>query len=198
MWPNKYFLKKRKSVSKISARTVRCLIISIKICLLHNPHDKWDCPPTPLRLPFRTHLHIYLTFAYKYITSIVSDISARALKPLKRFSELTSFLLGSQKERWGNIRLETEQPRVLLWAFPSCRAEVLRALMPDDLRWSWWNNSRHKVYNKCNALESSPNQPLNSLVRGGGKIIFHETSSRCQKVSEVSSFTILMMGRFQL
>ena len=31
--------------------------------------------------------------------------------------------------------------------------------MPDDLRWSWCNNNRNKVCNKCNALESSQNPP---------------------------------------
>ena len=30
-------------------------------------------------------------------------------------------------------------------------------LMPDDMRWSWFNNNRNKMHNKCNALESSPN-----------------------------------------
>ena len=30
-------------------------------------------------------------------------------------------------------------------------------LMPDDMRWSWHNNSRNKVHNKCNAFESSQN-----------------------------------------
>ena len=25
----------------------------------------------------------------------------------------------------------------------------LRDLMPDDLRWSWYNNNRNKVHNKC-------------------------------------------------
>ena len=41
------------------------------------------------------------------------------------------------------------------------KAEVsnLWDLMPHDLRWSWCNNSRHKVHNKCNELESSPNHP---------------------------------------
>ena len=33
-------------------------------------------------------------------------------------------------------------------------------LMPDDLRWSWCNNNRNKVHNKCNTFESSPNHPL--------------------------------------
>ena len=32
----------------------------------------------------------------------------------------------------------------------------LQDLMTDDLRWSWSNNNRNKVQNKCNALESSP------------------------------------------
>ena len=31
--------------------------------------------------------------------------------------------------------------------------------MSDDLRWSWCNNDRSKVYNKCNVLESSQNLP---------------------------------------
>ena len=33
-------------------------------------------------------------------------------------------------------------------------------LMPDDLRWIWYNTNRNKVHNKCNALESSWNHPL--------------------------------------
>ena len=46
----------------------------------------------------------------------------------------------------------------------SSRAGVpnLQDLMPDDLRWSWCNNNRNKVQNKCNVLESSGNYP--SLV----------------------------------
>ena len=48
----------------------------------------------------------------------------------------------------------------------------LRDLMPDDLRWSWCNNNRNKVHNKCNVLESSPSHPP-SLVCG--KVIFYET-----------------------
>ena len=37
--------------------------------------------------------------------------------------------------------------------------------MPDDLRWSWCNNSRNTVHNKWNALESARNHPL-TPVRG--------------------------------
>ena len=33
----------------------------------------------------------------------------------------------------------------------------LQDLMPDDLRWSWYNNNRNKVHNKCNFLESLRN-----------------------------------------
>ena len=33
-------------------------------------------------------------------------------------------------------------------------------LMPDDLRWSCYNNHKNKVHNKCNVLESSRNFPL--------------------------------------
>ena len=32
--------------------------------------------------------------------------------------------------------------------------------MPDDLRWSWCNNNRNKLHNKCNTLESSQSHPL--------------------------------------
>ena len=42
-------------------------------------------------------------------------------------------------------------------------------LMPNELRWSWCNNNRNKVYNKCNALESSwnhtfPTRPWNNYL----------------------------------
>ena len=35
----------------------------------------------------------------------------------------------------------------------------LQDLMLDDLRWSWRNNNRNKVHNKCNVLELSRNPP---------------------------------------
>ena len=52
-------------------------------------------------------------------------------------------------------------------------------LMPDDLRWSWCNNNRNKVHNKCKVLESSWNI---SPIPNCGKIVFQETSSWCKKV----------------
>ena len=33
-------------------------------------------------------------------------------------------------------------------------------LMPDDLRWSWYNNNSNKVHNKCNTLKSYWNHLL--------------------------------------
>ena len=33
----------------------------------------------------------------------------------------------------------------------------LRALMPDNLKWSWCNNNRNRVHNKWNVLKSSWN-----------------------------------------
>ena len=42
--------------------------------------------------------------------------------------------------------------------------------MSEDLRWSWYNNSRKKVHNKCNALESSPNHSPH--IPGRGKLSF--------------------------
>ena len=38
-------------------------------------------------------------------------------------------------------------------------APNLQDLMPDDLRWSWCNNNRNIVRNKCNAFEPSWNHP---------------------------------------
>ena len=38
-------------------------------------------------------------------------------------------------------------------------APNLQDLMPDDLQWSWYNNNRNKVNNKCNVIESSQNHP---------------------------------------
>ena len=40
----------------------------------------------------------------------------------------------------------------------------LRDRMPVDLRWSWCNNNRNKVHNRCNVLESSKNHPLPQSV----------------------------------
>ena len=60
---------------------------------------------------------------------------------------------------------------------PKARVPNLQDLMPSDLRWSWCND-RNKVHNKCNALESSENHPLNLVC---GEIAFRETSPWCQK-----------------
>ena len=49
----------------------------------------------------------------------------------------------------------------------------LQARMPDGLRWSWCNDDRNKVNNKCNELESSP-KPC-------AKVVFHETGPWCRK-----------------
>ena len=54
----------------------------------------------------------------------------------------------------------------------------LQDLISDDLRYTWCNNNRNKMHNKCNVLESSPNQPPTTIC---GQIVFHETSHWCQK-----------------
>ena len=54
-------------------------------------------------------------------------------------------------------------------------------LLPDDLRWSWYNKDRNKVPNKWNVLESFQNlppAPTATLVQG--KIVYHETGAWCQ------------------
>ena len=47
----------------------------------------------------------------------------------------------------------------------------IQDLMPDDVRWSWCNNNRNKVHNKCKALESPWNHPP-TLVHG--KMVSYE------------------------
>ena len=32
-------------------------------------------------------------------------------------------------------------------------------IMSNDLRWSWYDDNRNKVHNRCNVLDSSPNSP---------------------------------------
>ena len=51
-------------------------------------------------------------------------------------------------------------------------------LMPDDLRWRWYNSNRNKMHNMYNVLESSWNHPSTLVC---GKLVFHETDPRCQK-----------------
>ena len=65
-----------------------------------------------------------------------------------------------------------EFPRQEHWSrlpFPTLSRLGLWDLMPNELRWSWCNNNRNKVYNKCNALESSwnhtfPTRPWNNYL----------------------------------
>ena len=69
----------------------------------------------------------------------------------------------------------------LMW-FSNTGAPSVQDLMPDDLGWSWWNNNRYKVHDKCYVLESSRNHPPPSFLPPvRGKIVFHEIIPRCQK-----------------
>ena len=61
---------------------------------------------------------------------------------------------------------------------PSAGVPNFLNLMSNDLRWSWDNNTRNKVHNKCSVLQSlwnyhPPSTPQKSVV--------HETSPWCQK-----------------
>ena len=61
---------------------------------------------------------------------------------------------------WRHPSPWTQAPLCTLGSYPTCSLKAgvfnLQDLMSDDLRWSWCNNNRNKVHNKCNALESSP------------------------------------------
>ena len=64
----------------------------------------------------------------------------------------------------------------------------LWGLMPDDLKWSWYNNNRNKAHNKCNALESSGGgEKPSPYPLALGKIVFHEIGPWCQKVRDCCS-----------
>ena len=70
--------------------------------------------------------------------------------------------------------------------------------MPVDLRWSWCNNNRNKVPNKCNVFESSPNHPHSPIY---GKIVFHKIAPWCQKgwgplLEEPQFWFLLSQSRF--
>ena len=54
--------------------------------------------------------------------------------------------------------------------------------MPDDLRWSQYNNNRNKVHNKCNALESSWNHPLPHLPQSMEKLSSMEPVPEAKKL----------------
>jgi len=54
------------------------------------------------------------------------------------------------------------------------------------MRWSWCNNNRNKVHNKCNGIESSPNHPSTPIC---GNIVFHVTGPWCQNVGNRCGLT---------
>ena len=62
---------------------------------------------------------------------------------------------------WGERALERDHRFEVLChptgALCPTRVPGLRDLTPDDLRWSWCNNNRSKVHDKCNVLESLEN-----------------------------------------
>lgn len=80
--------------------------------------------------------------------------------------------------------------------YPRQEIKQLWDLTPDDLRWSWCNNNRNKLHNKCNVLESSRNHPSLSLLHRPhptpplppapihGKIVFHGTGSWFKMVGD--------------
>ena len=65
-------------------------------------------------------------------------------------------------------------------------------LVLDGLRWSWCNNNRNKVHNKCNVLESSWNHPLTPIH---ANIVFHKTGPWFQKVRD-RSLMLPLLGLF--
>ena len=70
--------------------------------------------------------------------------------------------------------------------FSNLGVSNLQDLMPDDLRWSWCNNNRNKVHNKCNGIESSPNHPSTPIC---GNIVFDVTGPWCQNVGNCCGLT---------
>ena len=62
--------------------------------------------------------------------------------------------------------------------------------MPDDLRWSWCNNSRNIVHNKCNALELFWNRPL--IPKSVEKLSSTKPVTGAKKVGDCCSKCVLV------
>ena len=78
---------------------------------------------------------------------------------------------------WGRLTEDLSQGWILSDS-SKVGAPNLQHLIPDDLRWSWYNNNRNKGDNKYKALESPQNHPCRPVY---GKIIFHDTNLWHQK-----------------
>ena len=44
-------------------------------------------------------------------------------------------------------------------------------LMPDDLKWNWYNSNRNTVHNKCDMLQSFSNQPSDPGTLSSKKLV---------------------------
>ena len=78
----------------------------------------------------------------------------------------------------------------------------LRELTSEDLRWGWYYNSRKKVHNKCNALESSPNHSPHTP--GRGKLSFMKPvpgakmfGDCCFRMRQYERYPISELGRLE-
>ena len=75
------------------------------------------------------------------------------------------------------------QKIIILLLYFKTGAPNLQDLMPLDLRWSWCNNNRYKVHNKCNTLESSQTLPC-SLFQSVEKLSSMKLVPGAKKVGD--------------
>ena len=158
------------SVQRGAASQKECSFSSLGDCTLHWNLAKLWLASSP-RINFNGHFH-----------STVLDRNVCGF-PAEKQKQRPSFHLAvywpGRWKGWGLIPYESEKSRVN----PRTGIPNLWDLMPDDLRWSWWNKNRNKVLNKCHALESSWNHPTppSHTLAVCGKTVFHKTSPWCQK-----------------
>ena len=105
---------------------------------------RWGCNLPPDHPPCRPHLQ-----DPRLPALLTSCLQLPGPLPLPQVRQFTR----------GNCRPQDNTR--LKWLQFNYKAGVpsLQDLMPDHLKCSWCNNTRNKVYNKCNALEVSWNHP---------------------------------------
>ena len=97
---------------------------------------------------------LYRICFLSWLTRVINKSWWR-MKPLNFINkDLKSCSVPSNRS--ANLSVSFSSWRHQFWCPPSSNSGVpnLWDLRPDYLKWSWCNNNRNKVHNKCNVLES--------------------------------------------
>ena len=86
------------------------------------------------------------------VLCIIQDLATSPASPSNPSHDNQNWLQTLANISWGQSSPHGLRTTGLDQGFPTFK-------MPDNPRWTWWNDNRKKLHNKCNALELSPNQP---------------------------------------